>query len=356
MNNGDINTVHSNYLNLFIPQLKTLFGYVLVFLCSAGLTWLIRMYTLRHAILDIPNERSSHSIPTPRGGGIAIVATFIIVTLVLGWAAFIENNLVKAIVVGGTIIAIIGYYDDVYTVSARIRIIVHLIAAMLALHWIGRLSYLDLGAWHFTLKSLGTLLTLLGITWCINFYNFMDGIDGLAGGEGIFLAVTSGLALAWFGAHNVAILMGLFSAAIAGFTVWNWPPAKIFLGDAGSGFLGYAFAVLGLYTVNKGFLPISFWLIILGVFLYDATFTLFYRVIQGKKWFSAHREHAYQHLIAFGISHKQVTISILLINVCILLPLACSVFFWQNQAFWLISASATSLWLVWFWINSKKII
>ena len=183
----------------------------------------------------------------------------------------------------------------------------------------------------------------------------MDGIDGLAGSEGIFIALASGMALGWLGSYHVAIIAWLLAASISGFTLWNWPPAKIFLGDVGSGYLGFIFAVFGLYTVNKNFLPITFWCIILAVFLWDATFTLIYRMLQGKKWYSAHREHAYQHVVSLGASHKKTTLSILIINFCILLPIAFGIIYWPMQSIWLMASSILGLWLLWAWIKSRPI-
>lgn len=324
----------------------------LTFLISTGLTWLVRLYALRQSILDIPNERSSHCVPTPRGGGIAIVLTFISCVVWLGASKQIDIHLVWALVGGGLAIALIGYCDDIFTIKARWRFLMHFLVALWTIFWLGNANIFDVNTKNFYIQNCLTLITLIGIIWCINFYNFMDGIDGLASGEGLFVAIASGIALTMTGENHLSHIMWLLAAAIAGFAVWNWPPAKIFMGDVGSGFLGFVFAALGLYSINHKILSITFWWIILAVFLCDATFTLIYRIYQGKKWYSAHREHAYQHATIYGATHKKVSVSIILFNCCILMPLAFATLCWPTYSFWLLGSTILGLWLVWAWIKS----
>ena len=342
-------------MELFLFTTKTIFSCLVIFLFSVVVTWATRIYTLKKSILDIPNERSSHHIPTPRGGGIAIVFIFIFTLLALWSLSFIESSLVLTLTGGGLLVAFIGYYDDVYSIKAGWRILFHFIAANWAFYWLGGFPVLDLGVSKIALHGVGYLFAIIGIVGCINFYNFMDGIDGLAGSEGIFIGLGSGIALWIVGEYHTAIVLWFLASAIAGFTIWNWPPAKIFLGDVGSGFLGFIFAVLGLYTINKGFLPITFWWLLLAVFLCDTTFTLIYRIYQGKSWYSAHREHAYQHLIAYGANHKQVTLSIIIINYFILLPIAFAALYWPAQSLWFAGSSIIGLGLVWIFIKSRSI-
>lgn len=335
------------------------FSYVLmaascfsIFIASLLLTGMVRKVAINKNILDIPNERSSHHIPTPRGGGIAVVVTFIASLLGLYASHLIDTHLVIALAVGGVAIALLGYCDDVASVKTRTRIIVHFLAAIWAVYWLGGFSQLDMGTWTFRLNKEGWLLAVIGIVWCINLYNFMDGIDGLAGSEGLFVASASGIALYFMGDASTALLLWLLAASVLGFTLWNWPPAKIFLGDVGSGFLGYQFGVIGIYTAKQGSLPINCWLILLAIFLCDATFTVIHRAMQGKRWYAAHKEHAYQQLISRGASHKQITLSITLINLLILLPLLCAALYWPQLSFWFMGACVIGLWLVWFSIKS----
>jgi Fuc2NAc and GlcNAc transferase len=329
-----------------------LFSVFFIFFLSAFLTWFVRRYALQKSILDIPNERSSHHRPTPRGGGIAIVITFLLVVLGLGALKVIESRLVWTLVGGGLGIAVIGFCDDVFTVKARWRFFLHFLVAIWTIYWLGNLHSFHFGAINLVWNSIISLLTLFGIIWCINFYNFMDGIDGLAGSEGLFVALISAIALTLIGANQLALVLWLLSGAIAGFNLWNWPPAKIFMGDVGSGFLGFVFAALGVYSINQKYLPLTYWWIVLAVFICDATFTLLSRIYQGKKWYNAHREHAYQHATIYGFTHKHVSTSIIVINCCVLMPLAFATLYWPNYSLWFVSAAMIGLALTWVWVKS----
>jgi len=322
------------------------------FIISVMMTGFTRKYSLRKKIMDVPNERSSHLIPTPRGGGVAVILVFLLATLWLGFSGNIDRNLTFALIGGGLLVAVMGYFDDVYTIKIRYRIGMHFLAALWALYWLDGFPVLDFGTWKFILNWEGSFIALIGIVWCINLYNFMDGIDGLAGMQGFFISLASSLTLYYLGAHQLGFLLAFLAAALSGFTVWNWPPAKIFLGDVGSGFLGFVFSVIAIYTANHHLLSINFWLIILSVFICDATFTLIYRALTGQRWYAAHREHAYQRLILMGLSHQQITVGIFILNISILFPLSLASLYWPNQGFWLMSISIFGLLLIWFSIRN----
>lgn len=182
----------------------------------------------------------------------------------------------------------------------------------------------------------------------------MDGIDGLAGTEAIFISVAVSIPLYIMGTFQLALLLWILCGAIAGFLLWNWPPAKIFMGDVGSGFLGYIFAVISLYTMNNLQLSFVFWSITMGIFLCDATFTVLYRIYQKKRWYDAHSEHAYQQMIALGFSHRVITMSILFLNFFILLPLALTSFYFPAQSIWIALNTMIGLWILWYWIKSLR--
>jgi Fuc2NAc and GlcNAc transferase len=164
-------------------------------------------------------------------------------------------------------------------------------------------------------------MAALAIAWCANLYNFMDGIDGLAATEAVVVGGAGGLLLLRAGAPDLALIALLSAAASTGFLVWNWPPAQIFMGDAGSGLLGFLFGALAVVSVKRGVLSPSVWLLLLGVFLFDATATLVRRFLAGERWYSAHRLHAYQRAVQSGLSHRTVTGSVLALN-CALASLA----------------------------------
>jgi Fuc2NAc and GlcNAc transferase len=283
---------------------------ILLFFSSSFITGLTRLYALRSGLLDVPNQRSSHRRPTPRGGGVGFVVSFIgfLITLIL-WST--ENRTVALALIGGLPIAIVGWLDDRYTLSAALRFAVHGLMAAWALYWLGGLPQLNLGLWQLPLGIFGYALGWLGIVWLINLYNFMDGIDGLAAGEAVLVALAAGIMLIVTGAVQLGLICLMLAAAVGGFLVWNWPPAKIFMGDVGSGMLGYTFAVFALYSENQGALPLIGWLILLSVFVVDATATLIARVLRGEKWTKPHNTHAYQLAVKRGYSHRTVTSSLL---------------------------------------------
>lgn len=214
-----------------------------------------------------------------------------------------------------------SYLDDRHDIPARWRFLIHLLAAVLGLWWIGGFPALSLFGLQLQMGLLGIPIGVLFVVWLLNLYNFMDGIDGIAGTEAVTVAV-SGALLHWMhGEPEVAMLLLSLAAASMGFLLWNWPPAKIFMGDVGSGFLGFVFAVLAL-GLSSGALNLWVWLILLGVFVVDATYTLLRRLVRGERVYQAHRSHAYQRGARRWGSHKNVTLAVGAINVFWLLPLA----------------------------------
>jgi Fuc2NAc and GlcNAc transferase len=271
-------------------------------LVSWLLTGLVRRYALRSRLLDIPNERSLHRAPTPRGGGLAIA----VVTLAgLALAALFSNippRVAWAMGGGGALVVAVGWLDDRRGVSARARAAVHAAAACWAAYWIwGELTA-------------GAVAGVVCIIWAINLYNFMDGIDGLAGVEAASVGSIAGALLLMGGRQDLALVAVIVAAAAAGFLGWNWPPARIFMGDVGSGFLGFTFGALALFAGRSGALPLALALMLAGVFAVDATVTLLRRMARGEHWYQAHRSHAYQRLVQAGATHAEVTTGVLIVN------------------------------------------
>jgi len=292
------------------------------FIFALAATGLVRAYALHTGMLDRPSARSSHSSPTPRAGGVAIVAAFFIAAAGLCIFGCLDGNVLLLLVGGGGAVAFIGYRDDRRPLTARVRLFVHLAAAAFAVAVIGRaLPYLAgigaAGEW------ITRLFGVLVIAWATNLFNFLDGIDGIAAAEAVFVAAAGAVLTISFGADaGVSAAMLCLASASLGFLVWNWPPAKIFMGDAGSGFLGFTVAALGWAASARGKFPIEVWGILAGVFLVDATVTLVRRLIRGERWFEAHRTHAYQHWARRWGSHLPVTVAVAAINLCWLLPWA----------------------------------
>jgi Fuc2NAc and GlcNAc transferase len=312
----------------------------LLVLVSASITHAVRGYAARR-LLDVPNARSSHSNPTPRGGGLAVVAAFSLALVYLYWQQRLPFALLMALA-GALPVAAIGFWDDHGHVPARWRLLIQAAAAGWSLYWLGGFESLEFCGETYELGWLGNVLGGFFIVWLLNLFNFMDGIDGIAGVEVVTATLSAGLLL-WLapGSAGTGDALLALAAATAGFLLWNWPPAKIFMGDVGSGFVGFLLGVLALRTAADGSLGLAAWLILVGVFFADATMTLLRRMANGQRWYEAHRSHAYQHAARRWASHKRVTLAVLAINLVWLFPLAMGAAVWPRwEAVFLVVAYA----------------
>ncbi|PVZ16452.1 Fuc2NAc and GlcNAc transferase [Pseudomonas sp. URIL14HWK12:I9] len=295
------------------------------FAVSFLLTGALRRYALARHLVDIPNARSSHTLPTPRGGGVAIVAA-LLGALLACKVAFTSLALPGVGLIGaGVLVAVTGFLDDHGHIPARWRLMAHFSAIALGLYSIGQLPTLDLGPIHLQAQWLLWGLGLLFGVWMLNLYNFMDGINGIAGGQAVCAGLVVGTLATLHGDLTLAWVAYLVAASALGFLLWNFPVARIFMGDAGSGFLG---AMLALIAVWSGSVAQSYfwaWLTVLGVFIVDATLTLLVRLARGEKVYEAHRSHAYQHAARRCTSHARVTSVVILINLGWLAPLAAAI-------------------------------
>ncbi|HDS1818546.1 TPA: glycosyltransferase family 4 protein [Pseudomonas putida] len=296
-----------------------------VLLCSLVMTGMLRRYALAKNIIDVPNARSSHSIPTPRGGGVSIVLAFIAALAVMAFQPGDQADALIALGGAGAVIAVLGFMDDHGHIAARWRLLGHFVAAAWILGWLGGLPALQVFGWTLDLGWLGAVLAAVYLVWLLNLYNFMDGIDGIASIEAITVCLGASL-LYWLnGQPSLMTLPLLLAAAVAGFLFWNFPPAKIFMGDAGSGFLGIVLGGLSLQAAWMSSQLFWCWLILLGVFIVDASYTLIRRLLRGDKVYEAHRSHAYQYASRRQGRHLPVTLAVAALNVCWLLPVALSV-------------------------------
>lgn len=270
-------------------------------------------------MIQAPNERSSHTVPTPSGGGAGIVAGGAIAT---GFAALHAPVTALLVLATSLIIAAIGFYDDRKPLRASLRLVAQILLLAVTIVIAVPLAALTGGL----LQPLLVLLLVLAGTYWINLFNFMDGIDGLAASQAVFMLLGAAF-LAFAGTAEVVDEPNLwwliaFAAATLGFLPLNWPPAKIFMGDAGSTYLGFVIAVAALLTVAWGWLSPWQWLIVGAAFVTDATITLARRLLMREKVFEAHRRHAYQVLSRRWQSHRRVTLAFVATNLVWLLPLA----------------------------------
>lgn len=295
---------------------------VFAVVASIFLTWLLRRYALAKSIIDVPNARSSHSVPTPRGGGVAIVISFLISLPILLSSGFIDEPIMCALLGAGGGIALLGFLDDHRHIAARWRLTGHFLGAIWILFWIDGFPPITAFGLDLDLKWLGNILAAIFLVWLINLYNFMDGIDGLASIEAICVCICGGFLYFYIGEASASILPIILAAAVAGFLFWNFPPAKIFMGDAGSGFLGITLAALSLQAAWIAPQLFWSWVILLGVFIVDATMTLLHRLLRHEKVYEAHRSHAYQFAARHYKAHKPISLTVGLINIFWLFPWA----------------------------------
>src|SRR5579859_99877 len=252
--------------------------------------------------LDVPNQRSSHTRPTPRGGGLVIVLGFLVGLGLWHTAGGGLSPRALGWLVGALLVAGVSFVDDLHPLPAVPRLLTHAVGAVLLT---------VVGVQDRELPLIAALpLAFVWVAVVTNVYNFMDGIDGLATSQAIVAGVAMAIAGTIVGNPLVATGAGVLAAASAGFLVYNLPPARLFMGDVGSTFLGFSFAglsLLGNLGVGGGRLPVTFGLVVLAPFLFDSLLTLARRVVRGERWYSAHRSHYYQRLVLVGWSHAQVT-------------------------------------------------
>lgn len=257
--------------------------------------------------LDIPNKRSLHEKPVPRGGGVAIwiivLAMYLLSKELLGLDYLMRGRLV----VGSIILLLISTLDDYMPISVKLRLFVQFVVAALLVGAGGLFPSELLPGVHSQLPVfVEVICTLMFVVWCSNFFNFMDGLDGLAGGTAVisfgFISAFSMMA----GLIPLALFCVIISGAYLGFLLWNLPPAKLFMGDAGAVPFGFAVAAVILIGARQGGLPFWAGVCVFAPFCTDATLTLLRRLLTGARIWEAHRDHYYQRLVLVGCGQRQV--------------------------------------------------
>jgi len=273
--------------------------YIILILISFSLTYFIKNYMIKKSFVASVNERSSHTVPTPHGGGIALAITWFIGLGYLYFIGEISPNLFYALIFGA-VISIVSFFDDIYELSPKLRLMIQAIVAIGGLYFLGGFDTLTFGIFDIQNPIFTNIFAFFMIIWFINLYNFLDGINGYAGSQAVFLAL-AGFVL--FGGNHFLVL----AVAVLGFLYWNWNRAKIFMGDVGSTLLGYNIAIFTIYYANQEATNFWIWIILFGVYWFDATLTLVRRKLNKEKLSQAHKKHAYQRLTQAGWSHYKVT-------------------------------------------------
>lgn len=290
-------------------------AFLLVFASSATLTGFVYAYAQRKRWLAVPNTRSSHTVPTPSSGGIGFATIALGVFSILEFTGSIPAPLAVALVGGGLLVAVVGWIDDRRQLPARVRFIGYVVAATWAVWWIGGPDTITIGRTAVSLGVWGALLAVLAVVTFSNLYNFMDGIDGLIGSHAVLAGIVLALLSFLAGSPALAIAYGVLATATLGFLVWNWHPAKMFMGDVGSVFLGFAFAVLAVASEQLRAIPALTWMTLFMPIIVDAGFTTIRRALRGERWYEAHRMFSYQRAVAAGHRHSTVVLGVLVLDV-----------------------------------------
>ncbi len=286
------------------------------FILATVLTPLLRRWLLRFNLVDLPGERRSHTAPTPRGGGLAIAVAFLIAVLLAGDPLWWPG------VFAVSVLAMLGWLDDRAELHPAVRLAVQSAVAVLGLWWLGPVATVVVLDYSLHWPWLWTPLAGVAVVWLINLHNFMDGSDGLAAMQGAWSGLSFAVIMLMNDLTGPASFALAMAGGFAGFLVWNRPPARIFMGDVGSMVLGGGVAMLALVGAASGAVSVWVSLILTSVFVVDATATLALRVSRGERWYTAHRQHAYQRLIVAGSSHGQVLALYAATNLLLVMPAA----------------------------------
>lgn len=279
------------------------------------LTGIVQAWLQRRAILDHPVDRSSHNVPVPRGGGLALIPV-----LVLAWLGLAAVGAAPAgtpvIALGAALLALLSWYDDLRSLAAGLRLLAHFAAAALGVASLAASGPVFQGVLPPFFDRAGAVMLWV---WFINLYNFMDGIDGITGGESVAIGVgvAATLALAGLAADSGVGPALCVATGALGFLRWNWPPARVFLGDVGSVPLGYLLGWLLLLLATEGLWAPA--LILPLYYLADATLTLLKRILRGERFWQPHRQHFYQRAVAPGDNHASVLQLVLAGNLLLVL-------------------------------------
>lgn len=292
-------------------------AFVVMFFVCAAATKLYCLLAHNTRLMDKPNERSMHSKPTIRGGGLVFI---VLPLLVLPWLCCSYQTSFYAcslLLTGAAAIAVVSFWDDLYHLSVKPRFVVQALVALLLAVFLQPLI-LNLGFFNLQNPVLSSPFLFLGLLWSINHFNFMDGIDGLCALQALFLfaayALLFSLASDWLYRDFCFLLV----ASLSGFLVFNFPPARLFMGDVGSATLGFLVFCLALIAEKQDQIPLIYWFMLNALFLFDATLTLIRRLLRKEKWFSPHRKHAYQRLKQTGLNTRWILLGQALCNLLFL--------------------------------------
>jgi Fuc2NAc and GlcNAc transferase len=290
--------------------------WITYFLLLFGLSWafvgMFRWYAENKGMIDMPNARSSHIAPTPRGGGVIFSFGWLLLVVVFYYFGIVSKAYLWAFS-PLLLVAIIGFWDDHHDLSLMTRFFIQCIAALMSLMILGEGGFLIKPYLNIPLPLCFLAMGFI-MVWMTNLFNFMDGSDGIAATEGIFVFAFAGYMLFKAGGPELGTLAWGMVAMLAGFLTWNWPIARVFMGDCGSCFLGMMISIFALISYQHYQIPLMVWVLLTGAFWFDATITLVRRILAGDNWRKPHKLHAYQRLIQVGWSHQRVLLGLIAVN------------------------------------------
>lgn len=288
----------------------------------------------KHGVVDQPNQaRRLHAQSTPRGGGVLVAAALLLVLLIqIGWLETWANFWPLAVLVASA--ATLGWLEDLRPRPILHRLFAQFGLALAAAFWLGAISSVDVGEWRGVNPWLWSVLGVIAVVWLMNLHNFMDGSDGLAASQGVWTAACYAALFFSAGQEEWALFSVATLGSYAGFLIWNRPVARLFMGDSGSLLLGALVGVFAYQAVRSGAGSLMSCFMISAVFVVDATATLLWRIGRGQQWYTAHASHAFQRLIAGGLSHAQVLGAYMTVNLTLVLPLFIGALFWPEHEVW----------------------
>ncbi len=286
---------------------------VVFLICSILLTRLYCIVAQGTRLMDKPNERSMHFHPTIRGGGLVFISLALVSIPILCYIT--KTSYLNAFVFSSCIvmIATVSFLDDLFNLSSKTRFLIQCITALLIVLFF-KPSQLDFGFFSINYPVLIIPFIFITVLWAINHFNFMDGIDGFCALQAIFLMVSYAILFGLYGATFYQSFCLILMSSLIGFLFFNFPPARLFMGDVGSASLGLITFCVALIAQQKYHIPILYWFMLNGLFLFDATSTLIRRVIKKEKWSMPHKKHAYQRLRQSGFTVPLILLGQLFLN------------------------------------------
>lgn len=323
------------------------------FLASVALVAGIRHLSRHDVLVDHPNERSLHVTPTPRGGGVGVMVA---VSLAMGSVGVLIPDLratVVWVIAPGLAVSIIGFVDDVHGVDAATRLMAHVAIATALVIGVGgwpRVVWPGLGSVN--LGWLGVPFSIVFLIGLTNAYNFMDGIDGIAGSQAVIAGIGwTGLG-ALFDDPLLTVTGAVLATSSAGFLVFNWPPAKVFMGDVGSSFTGFLLAALCVVVARRSPVAATAGVVFVWPFVFDTTFTFVRRAVRREQLMRAHRSHLYQRLVLSGRTHGTVSLlygGLALSGLAVSIPVVCGSAMGSIAGALVIGVLAVGLWQCVLW-------